>query len=188
MPALCASSSCERPLARRIARRLRAKTSLISMPSMAGICGVFNHGVFSTFEPEVHVLAGPVGHAAEVSWRSLVEPSFREAVTPNARPGVAHSAMPVVWHRTPQACRPDYPSWLGIAHLRCSQRGPAMPSSDWRSLTDYAELQAVPMRSLAWEYLRRNANYIRTYKQVMRSDSVEAQHHAARRWGLRFPC
>lgn len=62
-----------------------------------------------------------------------------------------------------------------------------MPSFDWRSLTDYAELQAVPMRSLAWEYLRRNANYIRTYKQVMRSDSVEAQHHAARRWGLRFP-
>jgi hypothetical protein len=62
-----------------------------------------------------------------------------------------------------------------------------MPSSDWRSLVGYSELQAVPMRSLAWEYLRRNGDYIRSYEQAMRSASVEAQHRAARRWGLRFP-
>jgi hypothetical protein len=62
-----------------------------------------------------------------------------------------------------------------------------MPSDDWRSRAAYADLETVPMHSIAWEYLRRNRDYVRSYQQAMRSPSDEAAHLAARRWGMRFP-
>src|SRR5690242_6937798 len=69
-----------------------------------------------------------------------------------------------------------------------------MPSANWRSPDDYAypnELTGAELflLFLAWEFLRRNPDYIRDYRRLLRSVSPEAAAAlaAARRWGLPFP-
>lgn len=62
-----------------------------------------------------------------------------------------------------------------------------MQSQDWRSVATYDDLNAVPLRGLAWEYLRRNRTYAREYRDAMRVPDDEPAETAARRWGLRFP-
>lgn len=56
---------------------------------------------------------------------------------------------------------------------------------DWRSKVDYEELEAVPLRDLAWEYLRRNPNFVRDYRRAARTGSDRAEA-VALIWGLRF--
>ena len=64
-----------------------------------------------------------------------------------------------------------------------------MPSANWRSPNDYAYLNELTGPELAWEFLRRNPDYIRDYRRLVRLMSPEAAAAlaAARRWGLPFP-
>ena len=62
-----------------------------------------------------------------------------------------------------------------------------MPIADWRSNTAYKNLENVPFRGIAWEYLRRNKQYARTFRQAMSVSSADPADASARRWGLRFP-
>ncbi|WP_328591724.1 transcriptional regulator domain-containing protein [Pararhizobium mangrovi] len=62
-----------------------------------------------------------------------------------------------------------------------------MSIPDWRSKAAYDDLERVPMRGLAWEYLRRNEAYGRDYHDAGRVSDAERADASARRWGLRFP-
>jgi hypothetical protein len=69
--------------------------------------------------------------------------------------------------------------------------GSNMPTTpDWRNASAYAYLQQLNRVELAWEFLRRNANYIRDFRANARqaSDETEFPERLTRRWGLRFPC
>ncbi|HEV2605626.1 MAG TPA: DUF6499 domain-containing protein [Microvirga sp.] len=62
-----------------------------------------------------------------------------------------------------------------------------MSSRDWRSGAAYDDLDELSLRGLAWEYLRRNPNYIADYDQVA-SDPTDPSRvgEVAKSWGLRF--
>jgi hypothetical protein len=62
------------------------------------------------------------------------------------------------------------------------------PASNWRSSARYAYVTELDPAELAWEFLRRNPDYLHDYRAIVRAmkrgdDPVEA---LARRWGLRF--
>ena len=59
-----------------------------------------------------------------------------------------------------------------------------MTQRDWRSPAAYSELDTAPPRDFAWEYLRRNPDYVEDFRNSA-SDADAAD--TARRWGLRFP-
>ena len=61
-----------------------------------------------------------------------------------------------------------------------------MSIRDWRSKAAYEDVEHVPLRGLAWEYLRRNKDYVRTYHDLMRVPDAEPADVSVRRWGLRF--
>ena len=61
-----------------------------------------------------------------------------------------------------------------------------MPSKrDWRDAAPYERAEALPASGLAWEFLRRDDDYGRTYRSARRRSPVAADR-AAGRWGLRF--
>lgn len=63
-------------------------------------------------------------------------------------------------------------------------------TSQWRSSSAYDYLDDLIASDLAWEWLRRNADYQRDYDQVGQAD-VDRQHltnTVRMRWGLQFPC
>jgi hypothetical protein len=62
-----------------------------------------------------------------------------------------------------------------------------MPEFDWRSPESYKSLQDADITDIAWECLRRNAEYRREYK-VMIANSPEGEVSAEfrRRWGICF--
>jgi hypothetical protein len=63
---------------------------------------------------------------------------------------------------------------------------PAAP--DWRSPSAYAYLDQLDPSGLAWEFLRRNPDYQRKYRTVIRNPArAELSEVVAQRWGLRFP-
>ena len=62
-----------------------------------------------------------------------------------------------------------------------------MPDRDWRSKAAYDDLNTAPLRMLAWEYLRRNPDYVREYRDAMTSPDAATDDVTAARWGLRFP-
>ena len=53
---------------------------------------------------------------------------------------------------------------------------------NWRDASRYARAEDYPPPALAWEFLRRNADYARTIK-VAKGATAD---RAAGRWGLRF--
>jgi hypothetical protein len=55
--------------------------------------------------------------------------------------------------------------------------------SDWRSDAAYDYVNNLYPAELAWEYLRRNPDYLREYHKALRLGGGEA---LAERWGLRF--
>ena len=55
--------------------------------------------------------------------------------------------------------------------------------SDWRSAAVYDYVNDLDPAELAWEFLRRNPDYQREYRKVLRLGGEEA---LAERWGLRF--
>ncbi|MER9586297.1 DUF6499 domain-containing protein [Mesorhizobium sp. M0276] len=63
-------------------------------------------------------------------------------------------------------------------------------TSQWRSSSTYDYLDDLVAADLAWEWLRRNANYQRDYAEVEDTDTDRQRlaHLVQTRWGLRFPC
>lgn len=64
-----------------------------------------------------------------------------------------------------------------------------MNDRDWRSGAAYDALDEVSLKGLAWEYLRRNPDYVTDYERLAaaarkRETSVEV----LKPWGLRFRC
>lgn len=56
---------------------------------------------------------------------------------------------------------------------------------DWRDPAPYQRAETFPARALAWEFLRRDTDYRRTYRAAIRRSRTTADR-AAGRWGLRF--
>lgn len=61
-----------------------------------------------------------------------------------------------------------------------------MSSRDWRSENAYEELNTASLRDLAWEYLRRNPDYVRDHAEATATSSERAAAATAQTWGLRF--
>lgn len=61
-----------------------------------------------------------------------------------------------------------------------------MSSRDWRSESAYEELNTASLRDLAWEYLRRNPDYVRDHAEATAAPSEHAAAATAQTWGLRF--
>ncbi len=67
-----------------------------------------------------------------------------------------------------------------------------MPTPSWRSPDTIEQLNRLDRSGFAVEFLRRNADYQRDYKQTVRQiargkvDPDFARSCLARRWGLRF--
>ncbi|MER9955215.1 DUF6499 domain-containing protein [Mesorhizobium australicum] len=63
-------------------------------------------------------------------------------------------------------------------------------TSQWRSSSTYDYLDDLVAADIAWEWLRRNADYQRDYAEAERPDAdPERLTNIVRmRWGLRFPC
>ena len=60
-----------------------------------------------------------------------------------------------------------------------------MPDFDWRSPEAYSKLQNVDPTGLAWEYLRRNPEYRKTYRALEKPlDAAPAEFR--QKWGLTF--
>lgn len=62
-----------------------------------------------------------------------------------------------------------------------------MPGRDWRSKAAYDDLDTAPLRTLAWEFLRRNPDYARDYEEAMALPDNGRRDVVAAHWGLRFP-
>ena len=66
-----------------------------------------------------------------------------------------------------------------------------MSAKDWRSASDYDDLQALDAPGLAWEFLRRNLKFAAERAELERSaqngqiDPDKVDDHE-QRWGVRF--
>ncbi|WP_342738867.1 DUF6499 domain-containing protein [Bradyrhizobium sp. B117] len=60
-----------------------------------------------------------------------------------------------------------------------------MPEFDWRSPDSYKSLQDAEVTDIAWECLRRNADYRREY-EVMIANSPNVTAEFRRKWGICF--
>jgi len=60
---------------------------------------------------------------------------------------------------------------------------------DWRSPAAYIHVKRIPVAGFAWEYLRRNDDYLNDFQTIAgaKTPASEALDAFARRWGLRFP-
>jgi hypothetical protein len=62
-----------------------------------------------------------------------------------------------------------------------------MSSRDWRSSAAYDDLDEMSLRGLAWEYLRRNPDYVANYHEIATTpNDTEKIDQVTKSWGLRF--
>jgi hypothetical protein len=66
-----------------------------------------------------------------------------------------------------------------------------MSRADWQSPSPYADLRSLDAPGFAWEYLRRNSDFLRAHRKLERASRQGALDPAevdafTRRWGLRF--
>jgi len=61
----------------------------------------------------------------------------------------------------------------------------SLDPSQWRSTSEYDYVETLEAPDLAWEWLRRNADYQCDYAK--RWAPQRLTQHVRRRWGLRFP-
>jgi hypothetical protein len=62
-----------------------------------------------------------------------------------------------------------------------------MSGRDWRSEDAHRDLDELNLRGLAWEYLRRNPDYIQDYRSIATASDIGPEvGETARTWGLRF--
>lgn len=59
--------------------------------------------------------------------------------------------------------------------------------TDWRQDAHYDYIEQLDAGDLAWEFLRRNADYKRDYQRAPKRVRNRAADALTRRWGLRFP-
>lgn len=64
-----------------------------------------------------------------------------------------------------------------------------MLNIDWRSAAEYRHTKSIPAAGFAWEYLRRDDEYHREFRAIMRArePTDEQLTTFTRHWGLRFP-
>lgn len=61
-------------------------------------------------------------------------------------------------------------------------------ASHWRMAEEYRHIETLKPSDIAWEFLRRNPDYIRDYEEFAGSDHpAMIAGDICRRWGLRFP-
>jgi hypothetical protein len=71
--------------------------------------------------------------------------------------------------------------------VSCVNGAEAMPEFDWRSPESYKSLQNADITDIAWECLRRNADYRRDYKaMIANSPDGAVTPEFRRRWGICF--
>lgn len=60
----------------------------------------------------------------------------------------------------------------------------------WRSSSTYDFVDSLVAPDLAWEWLRRNADYQRDYAEMEHpaADAQRLTDLVRRKWGLQFPC
>lgn len=65
-----------------------------------------------------------------------------------------------------------------------------LDTSRWRSSSTYDFVDGLVAPDLAWEWLRRNADYQRDYAESEHpaADTQRLTDLVRTRWGLRFPC
>lgn len=62
-----------------------------------------------------------------------------------------------------------------------------MSGRDWRSEDAYRDLDELNLRGLAWEYLRRNPDYIQAHRSIATASDIGPDvGETVRKWGLRF--
>ena len=62
-----------------------------------------------------------------------------------------------------------------------------MAGRDWRTKAPYDAVEDFTPRELAWEYLRRNPDFIRDQRRASKpSANPDAAESVAQTWGLRF--
>jgi hypothetical protein len=67
----------------------------------------------------------------------------------------------------------------------------AMPRADWRSTAPYDDKRKLDASGFAFEFLRRNAEFVKDHERLVRLAgrnvlSRKSRESFARRWGLRF--
>jgi hypothetical protein len=58
---------------------------------------------------------------------------------------------------------------------------------NWRRQETYDYIDQLSPAGLAWEFLRRNADYRRDYDRLMPDTRMQANEALTAHWGLRFP-
>ena len=61
-----------------------------------------------------------------------------------------------------------------------------MRVSDWRSAEAYEYLSDLGASEFAWEFLRRNPDYIQEFRDIDRRSGASEIEVASRYWGLSF--
>ncbi len=66
-----------------------------------------------------------------------------------------------------------------------------MPRADWRSTAPYDDKRKLDAPGFAFEFLRRNAEFVKDHERLVRLAgrnvlSRKSRENFARRWGLRF--
>lgn len=63
-----------------------------------------------------------------------------------------------------------------------------MPTSDWRTPAAYDHVQNISAAGFAWEFIRRDPDYRRDFREMITSPhgATEVRTAFANRWGLRF--
>lgn len=61
-----------------------------------------------------------------------------------------------------------------------------MSGADWRSESAYHDVRKAEAADIAWEWLRRDREYKKDFRALLRSNKPSATDHFRRKWGLTF--
>ena len=85
------------------------------------------------------------------------------------------------------SCNPIDQNYCAAILVSFVNGAEAMPEFDWRSPESYKSLQNADITDIAWECLRRNADYRRDYQAMIASSpDGEVTAEVRRRWGICF--
>ncbi|WP_420971699.1 transcriptional regulator domain-containing protein [Bradyrhizobium sp. B120] len=62
-----------------------------------------------------------------------------------------------------------------------------MSGADWRSESAYNDVKRAETPDIAWEWLRRDREYQKDFRGLLRRKQSSATDHLRRKWGLTFP-
>ncbi|WP_422109885.1 transcriptional regulator domain-containing protein [Bradyrhizobium elkanii] len=64
--------------------------------------------------------------------------------------------------------------------------GSAMSGADWRSESTYNDVKRAETADMAWEWLRRDREYQKDFRAVLRCKRSGGTNRFRRKWGLTF--